>query len=360
MDTGSANYCETRVNGVSPHIVLADQGSASVSPLDVPAFDVGGPVALTLGNDGLAAPSYVGTISGATRTGLQALAPVEALDLNLLAVPGISTEVVVKEIIDICETRADCFGLPDHPMGLNAQEWVEWSNGTGAHGTTSAINSSYVGLFFNWVEVADQYGALPGSTIWLPPSCFAAQRIAHTDNVAEVWISPAGMQRGRIPHAIDVEVAVTQGEIEHMYGYPNICNPIAKFRTDGIVLWGNRTAQRMPSATDRINVRRMMLYARKVVASAVKYMTFEPNDPQTWRQFERLVNPFLRDIKDKRGLYEFYVQMDDTTNTPYLIDNNVMNGRVFMKPTKTAEVIEIDFVLTSTGAKFEELLGTSL
>jgi len=361
MDSSSAYYCETVVNGVSPFITLADQGSASTPPADLPALDASGAVSLASGDNGLTAPNYVGTIAvDGTRTGLQTLAAVESLDLNLLAVPGISTETVVHEIVDVVETRGDCLGAVDHPFGLTPQEQIEWTNGEGGHGNTTALNSKYITVFCNWVEVHDQYAGVPDATIWLPPSAFVCQRAAYTDTVRDPWWAIAGLNRGRIPHAIDVENLITKGEMEAMYGYPNICNPIAKFKKLGVVLWGNRTGQREPSATDRIPVMRMLLQAMKIIATATQYMTFEPNDPTTWRQFERLTNPFLRHIKDSRGLYEFHVQMDNTTNTTHLVNNNVMNGRIYLKPTKTAEVINIDFVLTETGAKFEDLLGTSL
>ena len=131
-------------------------------------------------------------------------------------------------------------------------------------------------------------------------------------------------------------------------------NPFVNFVRDGITCWGQKTLQRAPTSLDRINVRRMLTYARKVIATAVRYLVFEPNDDITWLRFRQLVEPFLRDIASRRGISDFRVICDSTTNTPYYIDQNVMRGKVLIKPTKAAEIIEISYTLLPTGAVFEE------
>jgi phage tail sheath protein FI len=135
----------------------------------------------------------------------------------------------------------------------------------------------------------------------------------------------------------------------------NCLNPIVNFTNIGSAFWGQKTSQRMASAMDRVNVVRMVLYARKIIATASKYVVFDPNDTKTWSQLRGICNPVLRDIASKRGLYEFKVVIDETTNTPDIIDQNRLYGKIYLKPTKTAEVIELDFIITSTGANFEEI-----
>ena len=146
----------------------------------------------------------------------------------------------------------------------------------------------------------------------------------------------------------------TRGERDVLY--PEGINVIASFPDTGINIWGQKTLQRQPSSTDRINVRRLMMYVEKAISQSSKFVVFEPNNSQTWRALVRLITPFLRDIKSKGGFYDFRVQCDDETNTAQVIDRNEMVCRVFVKPTKTAEFVELNFILTATGASFREVI----
>ena len=137
--------------------------------------------------------------------------------------------------------------------------------------------------------------------------------------------------------------------------YPEGINVIAVFPDTGINIWGQKTLQSQPSAVDRINVRRLMMFMEEAISESSRFVVFEPNHPQTWRALGRLINPFLQDIKDKGGVYDFAFQCDEETNTPVVIDRNEMVARVFVKPTKTAEFIELNFILTNTGADFTEI-----
>ena len=135
-----------------------------------------------------------------------------------------------------------------------------------------------------------------------------------------------------------------------------VVNPIVNFPGEGITVWGQKTTQRRNTALNRVNVRRMLNFAKKVIATSVRFLVFEPNDELTWRRFIHITNPVLESIKGRRGLYDFKVICDETTNPPELIDQNQMRGIILMKPTKTAETITIDFTLLSTGAQFNEFL----
>ena len=280
--------------------------------------------------------------------GLRAFQSPENIDINILAAPGWADPVVINEGLTICENRGDCMFIAEVPFGLEPAEAVEWHNGNG--GAFQAFNSSYGAMYYNWLLTADIYN---GGEIWLPPSGFIAAQYAYTDQVAEPWFAPAGFVRGRITRPLKTERVLTRGDIELLYGNQNAINPLQMFKKDGITIWGQRTLQRRPSATDRVNVRRLMLYIRKVIATSVKYLTFEPADPITWRRWVGIVEPFMRSIQRRRGVYSYKVICDETTNTPEVINNNQMVGLVELIPTKTAEVIVDKFRLLPYGADFE-------
>ena len=135
-----------------------------------------------------------------------------------------------------------------------------------------------------------------------------------------------------------------------MYSGGNVLNPVVNFPQTGIAIWGQRTSQRAPSALDRINVRRMMIYLRKVILASTQRLVFEPNDRFTWARVEDLINPLLGDISRRRGITEFSVTCDETTNTPLRVDRNEMWCKVLIKPTKTAEMVVFELNLTSQSA----------
>lgn len=311
---------------------------------------------LSGGDDGLTGltdADFIGITTGVVQTGLQAFRNPETIDINLLLVPGVTSPSVINEMLVICEERGDCMAIIDVPDNYSVQQAVDWHNGQGAFSDHQSFSSSYGAMYYGWLKVYDAYNAVE---VWTPPSGHAAGVYAYTDFIAETWFAPAGFNRAHLVQALDVRYSPQQGERDFMYGNQNALNPVVKFPKDGITIWGQRTLQRAPTALDRINVRRLLLYMRKVVATAVKYLTFEPNDEFTWRQFNLLVDPFCQQVKSRRGIYDFAVICDHTTNTPDLIDQNIMTGRIYLKPTKTAEIINVDFVLTSTGARFEDVL----
>lgn len=347
-------YIEEAINGTG------DSGLSDYITVDDIIADTGYPISGTYslkgGDDGLESVSdddYIGIISGSTRTGLQTIADPENIDVNLVIVPGISSAPVINEMIAICRNRGDCMAIIDAPLGLGVQQMVDWHNGAGVYNDHAAFNDSYGALYWPWGKIFDAYN---DQYIWTPPTGHVANVYAYTDQVADSWWAPAGLNRGLVPAIVELEFSADQGERDFMYGNQNAINPIVKFNKDGIVVWGQRTLQRKPTALDRVNVRRLILYIRKVLATSVKYFVFEPNDSFTWRSFVGVVDPFLQIIKDRRGLYDFRVVCDETTNTPALIDRGIMRAIVFLKPTKAAEFIQVDLTLTTTGANFEELL----
>lgn len=360
LDDTADSFIETLINGVSDYITITLDALLTGGSSELPS-DVASPgTPLAGGDTDASAVDAAGIIGEAwdvglqQPTGMQLFASPSAVDINLLAAPGWADAAVVNAMIQLCEARADCMAIVDPPADLQPSEVVDWHNGTGTYiGQHSAFNSSYAALYYPWVKIYDAYN---GAYVLTPPSGHALAVYAYTDYATESWFAPAGLNRGRVVSGIDVAYGPTPGEMDLLYGDGNAVNPIARFPKDGIVVWGQRTLQRAPTALDRVNVRRLMLYLRKVISSASRYLVFEPNDEKTWILFGQLVVPFLNDLRQRRGLYDFRVKCDEDTNTPEVIDRNEMHAQIFLKPVKAAEFIQIDLVITSTGANFDEVL----
>jgi phage tail sheath protein FI len=182
---------------------------------------------------------------------------------------------------------------------------------------------------------------------------------SRTARESEQWFAPAGLRRGRLLTALDVEYTPTQGERDLLYGSGNSVNPIVKFPQDGITVWGQRTLQRTSSALDRVNVRMLLIFIKKNLIRLLRNFIFEPNDRVLWRQVGATIEPFLADIQARRGLTAFRVVVNETNNTPERIDRNELWVSVFLKPTRTVEFIVLNLVVLRTGASFsaEEVLA---
>jgi phage tail sheath protein FI len=173
---------------------------------------------------------------------------------------------------------------------------------------------------------------------------------AYNDNVAAEWFAPAGLNRGGIASAVGVKVRLPQASRDTLY--EGKVNPIAQFPGQGICVWGQKTLQRRSSALDRVNVRRLLIAVKKYIASSSRYLVFEQNVEATRNRFLNIVNPYLASVQERSGLYAFRVVMDDTNNTPDVIDRNILYGQLYLQPTRTAEFIVLDFNVLPTGALF--------
>lgn len=325
---------------------------------------------LTAGLDGddWTPGSIVGTVSGTVRTGLQLFADSEQIYINVLATPGISYSAVIAEGLSICETRADCIYVVDCPVGLSPAEVDTWSKGGGATHTvdqelrteanSTTFDNSFGAAYYPFVEVFDKYNPTLGTNldgkIQIPPSALVLPTYAFTDESEDPWFAPAGPNRTRKTSFLDLEYSPTLGERELLQLPGNNINPIANMASSGITVMGQKTLQRAPTALDRVNVRRLLLQAQKLVATAAFFLTFEPNDSIMWRRFINLVTPIFDDIKSRRGLYDFRVVADSSTTTDLLINQNTFLGKIFLQPTKAAEKIVVGFNIVPTGARFEE------
>lgn len=302
------------------------------------------------------AEDYGGNLSNATvrqaiigrntNQGIQALDS-EATPITLAAVPGITDQTVQNYLVTLAESTQGFLAVLAPPVGFNsAQQAIAWSNGQ-ATGRTASLNSSYAALYWPWVKSFDQY---TGSDKWFDPTIFAVGQMCFTDQVSDPWFAPAGLRRGRLTAPTDVEVTLNQGDRDALYGPGNVVNPITKFQSDGIVIFGQRTTQRNSTALDRINVRRLMIYLRRLVLQASRRFVFEPNDPITWQAVKNVISPALADIQQRRGITSFSVTCDATTNTPLRVDRNELWCTVKLKPTKTAEILVFELNLTNQSA----------
>lgn len=288
------------------------------------------------------------------RTGIEALDD-DLLNISLALVPGEGVGDIASiqnALITKAESTQNFLAVlsPKYNIG-KLQDAIDWSNGL-SETRTAAINSSYAALYWPWLKV---FSTFDGKDRWYDPAIFAVRQMTYTDAVADPWFAPAGFVRGRLTKPLETEVVLNQGDRDTMYSGGNVLNPMVNFPQRGIAVWGQRTTQRDPSALDRINVRRLMIYLRKVILASTQRLVFEPNDRFTWARVEGLVNPLLDDISRRRGITEFKVVCDETTNTPLRVDRNEMWVKVLIKPTKTAEMVIFELNLTSQSANLGSL-----
>ena len=307
------------------------------------------------GTDSANATALIGDASVEPKTGMQSLDD-PTLNIGIALVPGIQNQSVQNNLITLAETTQNFLALVSPPVAVGTvQDAIDWSNGKSSStggSRTAAINSSYAAIYWPWVKV---FSTFDGIDRWYDPAIYGARQMAFTDGVADSWFAPAGYRRGRLTKPVDVEVKLNQGDRDSLYSGGNVVNPIVAFPQQGITIFGQRTTQRSPTALDRINIRRLMIFIRKVILIATQRFVFEPNDEFTWAQIEGVLNPFLDDIRKRRGITEFRVVCDSSTNTPLRVDRNELWTKVLIKPTKTAEILIFEINLTNQSAQLGSL-----
>jgi phage tail sheath protein FI len=275
---------------------------------------------------------------------ITALSNADAWDINLLVTPGVvysQHPYVVAQGISMCEQRGDCF----YPIDAD----ILGATTTAVINSVAGINSNYAATYHPWVKVLDTSS---NKTIWVSPSVLIPGVYAFNDRVGAEWYAPAGLNRGGVPGAIQVRSRLSKSDRDDLY--ESRVNPIATFPGQGIVVWGQKTLQVEASAFDRINVRRLLIAVKKFIASTSRYLVFEQNVDATRNRFLGIVNPYLANIQERNGLFAFRVIMDDTNNTPDIIDRNILVGDLYLQPTRTAEFIKLNFNVLPTGATFPE------
>jgi hypothetical protein len=272
----------------------------------------------------------------------------EATNINVFATPGIDTFAntnLVEEAIEMVEQdRADSLYIVTTPDTDSAGDVLLPEDV--ADQLFGQFDSNYTCTYWPWIQIND---AENNVYIYVPPTRDVVRNIALTDNIAFPWFAVAGVQRGDVD-AIKARVKLTLTERDTLY--ENRINPIATFASEGIKIWGNKTLQVRESALDRINVRRLLLQARKLISAVAIRLLFEQNDDIVRNQFLSLVNPILDNIRAERGLTDFRVVLDVT---PESIDRNELCGRIFLKPTRALEFICVEFNVVPTGASFDDI-----
>jgi phage tail sheath protein FI len=290
----------------------------------------------------------------------------EAIEMNLAAMPGITNASLTTKLIQTCEARADALAiidLPDvyiPPHEQRCSTFKDRVDNTNPEKSAKAlkarqINSSYGATYYPWVKVRD---TINSRDVWAPPSVIALGVMGYTEQRDEVWFAPAGFNRGGLNEG-NAGLPVLQASEQLLSSqrdtlYEANINPIASFVSEGLVVFGQKTLQMTPSALDRINVRRLLIFVKKEVSRIASGLLFDQNLPATWNRFTGQVVPFLESVKTRLGLADFKVVLDRTTTTPDLIDRNIMYAKIFLKPARAIEFIAVDFVITRSGASFED------
>ena len=299
---------------------------------------------------------------------IDTLSDPEYVEFNIMSMPGLTENNLTKRMVEVCETRADALAVIDVDGGF--QPWTE-SNAaeTSRRGTVNAIasnmksrelDSSYGCAYYPWVQVRDNR---TGDRIWMPPSVVGVGVMGGSQAKSEVWFAPAGFVRGGLTSQgmeagaaglkiLNVKERLTSLDRDKLY--EQSVNPIAKFPSEGLVVFGQKTLQLTPSALDRINVRRLMLYVKKEISIIASTTLFGQNVQTTWDSFKSRCDTFLADVQTRFGLTDFLVKLDETTTTDDLIDRNIMYAQIYLKPARAIEFIAIDFIITKSGASFED------
>jgi len=341
-DQSSAYYVESFLALVSDFVRVIDNTSTGALPAN-------GTYTLAGGTDGIPSDPdkqdllLVG--NDISMTGLQALSDPEQIDIDLIAVPGHPSTNNILALLDFCQNiREDCFAIIEPPFGLSVTEIIHWQNGTHPLNDTR-FDNDFGALYWPWVKIRDTFNRVD---VWVPPAGVVLGAIARSDSIAAPWIAPAGTNRGQLLTVIDVFSRPNLQERDSMYGNRNAVNPIVSFPDLGsFCIFGQKTLQRRPSALDRVNVRRMLLYVEKAIKLGARDFIFEPNDPATWAGFTTMATKILTKVKNGRGITEFKVVCDETTNTPDVIDRNEMRANIGVVPTYAVEFIFIQFSIFS-------------
>ena len=287
----------------------------------------------------------------------------EVVQCNMMTIPGVKSTSIQTHMIKICENRSDALALID----LDGDYVPQYENANDASArrgnvqttidnlNARALNTSYAATYYPWVSIVDSE---TGSPIWVPPTVPAIGTLSSAQRRSELWFAPAGFTRGGLTEGAagvpvtSVSQRLRQKDRDDLYA-ANI-NPIAQFPAEGIVIFGQKTLQVTPSALDRINVRRLMIHVKREISFIASRLLFEQNVQATWDRFTGQVAPFLDSIVAREGLMDYRVILDESTTTPDLVDRNIIYAKIFLKPAKSVEFIAIDFVITRTGAGFED------
>lgn len=349
---GASNYYVNVVNNSSKYVWFGNH--------DVALTTAGNSVVGTtfVQDSTIMAVSFAGGADSAALTaseiqgGFDLLDDALTQDLSLLIMPKFedTTATIANDLIAIAEGRKDCVAFLSPPTSYSTTSTTKRDDIIGW--ADLLTSSSYAVVDSTALKVYDKYN---DQFVWIPASSSVAGLCAKTDSVADAWFSPAGFNRGQLLGV--TKVAYNPNQVDRDELYQSRVNPIVTFPGEGTVLYGDKTAQSKPSAFDRINVRRLFIVLEKAIATAAKYQLFEFNDEFTRAQFRAMVEPFLREVKGRRGLTDFAVICDGTNNTGEVVDTNNFVADIYIKPNRSINFITLNFVATRTGVEFSEVIG---
>ena len=362
-EDGSTAYYKSVINSQSAYVWWANHPTGVAVTTDVTKSAWG---AISQGANflllsGANTASLAGGLDSLTSTNGQKIEAFElfsdgeSLDVNLVMC-GKADSIVANYVTqNVAEVRKDCVAFIS-PQNI--------SNGEVLTGTTSAVATAIVAyrnaITSSSYAVIDsgykyQYDRYNDEYRWIPLNGDVAGLCARTDYTDDPWFSPAGLNRGQVKNV--VKLAFNPRKTDRDTLYMAGVNPVVSFPGQGIVLFGDKTALAKPSAFDRINVRRLFITLEKSISTAAKYQLFEFNDGFTRAQFKNIVEPFLRDVKGRRGITDFLVVCDETNNTGEVIDTNRFVADIYIKPARSINFIQLNFIATRTGASFNEIAG---
>ena len=276
----------------------------------------------------------------------------DEVDVSLLITGNASVATQQYVIDNIANSRKDCVAFVSPPssnvINQSGNELTNITNWT----TSLSRASTYVVADSGWKYMFDKYS---NTYRWIPLNGDIAGTCVYTDSVRDPWFSPAGYNRGNLKNVVKLAWNPTKSQRDSLYSLA--VNPVGTFPGQGTVLFGDKTFTTQPSAFDRINVRRLFIVLEKTIAKASQYSLFEFNDDFTRNQFVALVTPFLRDIQGRRGITDFRVVCDTTNNTSQVIDSNQFVGDIYIKPARSINFIQLNFVAVRTGVSFTEVVG---
>ena len=377
QNNGESNFYKDVVNARSKYVwwmdndtVLTDAGTNLSTAAN--SFVFTGSTSIITDSLSLGVDDDTLTAS-AIQTGFDLMEDGETIDINMLICPPLNPAManassaciaVANDLIAIATARKDCLAVISPPVAFTTNPGGQSATDvSGGSVTATSVNlvkafadyltsSSYGTIDSTALKVYDKYN---DAFIDIPSSGHVAGLMANTDAVADAWFSPAGLNRGQIRGV--TRVAFNPKKAERDTLYKARVNPIVSFPGEGTVLFGDKTLLARPSAFDRINVRRLFMVLEKAIATASKFQLFEFNDEFTRAQFRNLVEPFLREVKGRRGITDFKVVCDETNNTGEVIDTNRFVCDIYIKPARSINFITLNFIATRTGVDFNEIAG---
>ena len=297
--------------------------------------------------------------------GIDSLRDPERVEYNMIAFPGLTNNSLNRKLVRNTEARGDALAIIDAAGGYvpDTENTLSAENRLGTVTDTVntvknslRLNSSYGATYYPWVQIRD---TINGVNVWAPPSVAAIGALGYSESVSELWFAPAGFTRGGLSAnsaaglpVVGVRQRLTSKDRDKLYE-SNI-NPIASFPAEGIVIFGQKTLQITPSALDRINVRRLAIFLKREISRISATLLFDQNVQTTWSRFKGQAETLLSGVKAGLGLSDYRVVLDESTTTPDLIDRNILYAKIFVKPARAIEFIAIDFVITDSGASFDD------